>query len=95
MAKEKLSPREEALLAEARREAAGQRDARSAPAAEARSAPQAKPPATPAERLAQLMLEERAESQRKKKNMRRYGIAISSGIAALFVLWLLRVLRRR
>jgi hypothetical protein len=81
MDKRKLSPKEQALLAEARREAA-------APG-------QAKQPLTPAERLAQLMEEERAETLQRKKKMRRYGIGISGAILALFVLWLLRAFRPR
>jgi hypothetical protein len=41
------------------------------------------------------MAEERAESQEKKKKMRRHGLAISAGILALFALWVLRASRRR
>lgn len=97
MATEKLSPREQALLAEARREAAAHKDAR--PIApnpqETRAATQAKPAPTQAERLAQLMADERAETQERKKKMRRYGLGISGAILALFVLWLLRAFRPR
>lgn len=97
MATEKLSPREEALLAEARREAAARRDG--PPAAPdprgPRPAPQAKAAPTQAERLAQLMADERAETQERKKKMRRYGLGISGAILALFVLWLLRAFRPR
>jgi hypothetical protein len=81
--KGKLSAREEALLAEARREAATGEGAQERPA----------PTAT--ERLAQLMADERAQTLEKKRKMRRYGLTISGAIAALFVLWLLRVMRRR
>ena len=97
MAKEKLSAREEALLAEARREAAAHKDARpAAPAREGtRAAPQAKSAPTPAERLAQLMADERSATLERKKKMRRYGLTISAGILALFVLWLLRAFRPR
>ena len=100
MAKEKLSAREEALLAEARREAAVRRGAVPAASiprtsAEAHFAPQANPAPTPAERLAQLMADERAETERRKKKMRRYGIVIPGAILAVFVLWLLRAFRPR
>jgi hypothetical protein len=97
MDKGKLTDKEEALLAEARREAAVRKDpVPAAPApGETRGAPTAKPALTPAERLAQLMEDERAESERKKKKMRRYGIGISAGILALFALWVLRASRRR
>ena len=97
MAKEKLSAREQALLAEARREAAAHKDAR--PIAKdpqaTRTATQAKAAPTQAERLAQLMADERAETQQRKIRMRRYGMAISGTIIALFVLWLLRAFRPR
>jgi hypothetical protein len=93
MEKDKLSPKEEAFLAAARREAAG-RSAAPAPApAEPRSAP--KPVPTAAERLAQIMEEERAETAERKRKMRRYGLTISGSILALFVLWVLSSLRRR
>jgi hypothetical protein len=93
MEKDKLSPKEEAFLAAARREAAG-RSAAPAPApAEPRSAP--KPVTTAAERLAQIMEEERAETAERKRKMRRYGLTISGSILALFVLWVLSSLRRR
>jgi hypothetical protein len=96
MDKDKLSPQEEALLAEARREAGLHKGAPSAPAA-APPEPQAetRPVPTSAERLAKLMDEERAETQERKKKMRRYGITISGSILALFVLWVLTAFRRR
>jgi len=97
MAKEELSAREKALLAEARREAAARKA--SPPAAPVRvpgpAAPGAKPAPTPAERLAQLMADERSASVERKKKMRRYGLTISAGILALFALWLLRAFRPR
>jgi hypothetical protein len=97
MAKEKLSAREEALLAEARREAAAHKA--SPPAAPVRApgqpAPEAKRAPTPAERLAQLMADERSATLERKKKMRRYGLTISAGILALFALWLLRAFRPR
>ena len=93
MDKAKLSPKEQALLAEARREAATRNEG--LPAAAPPPEAKAKPPLTPAERLAQLMEEERAETLQRKKKMRRYGIGISGAILALFVLWLLRAFRRR
>jgi hypothetical protein len=97
MDKGKLTDKEKALLAEARREAAARKDP--LPAAptpgETRSAPPAKPAPTPAERLAQLMEDERAETLQRKKKMRRYGIGISGAILALFALWVLRASRRR
>jgi len=100
MDKDKLSPREQALLDAARRDVAPRASA--APAAsipqapaKAHAAPSAKPAPTAAERLTQLMAEERAESQEKKKKMRRRGLAISAGIVALFALWVLRASRRR
>jgi len=97
MAKEKLSAREQALLAEARREAAARSGVPGARPAEVSgpATPKAKPAPTPSERLAQLMAEERAATQQRKIRMRRYGIAISGTIGALFVLWLLRAFRPR
>jgi len=95
----KLSDKEEALLAEARREAAARKaapaGARAPAPAGAPGAPQAKAAPTPAERLAQLMAEERAETELRKKKMRRYGIGISAAILAIFALWVLRASRRR
>jgi hypothetical protein len=70
MAKEDLSAREKALLAEARREAATRQvpPPAAAPArAAGPAAPRAKPAPTPAERLAQLMADERAVSQEKSQ----------------------------
>jgi hypothetical protein len=99
MEKEPLSAREQALLAEARREAAARKVAPTAapasPTEGARPAPQPKPAPTPAERLAQLMADERAETVQRKKKMRRYGLAISGAILALFALWLARAFRPR
>ena len=96
MDKDKLTPREEALLAEARREAAARREGMPPPAA-AQPEPQAaaRPAPTPAERLAQLMEDERAETQKHKEKMRRYGLMISGGIFAVFALWLLSAFRKR
>ena len=102
MEKEKLSAREAALIAEALREAEARKEG-----AAATGAPQAAPAATrqpeapdgpkpsPAERLAQLMAEERAETERRKKKMRRYGIVIPAAILAVFALWVARVLTGR
>ena len=102
MEKEKLSVREAALIAEARSEAEARKEG-----AAATGAPQAAPAATrqpeapdgpkpsPAERLAQLMAEERAETARRKKKMRRYGLIGSAAILAAFALWLMRVFSRR
>jgi len=98
MAKEELSAREKALLAEARREAAAHKASPplAAPAqAREPAALEARPAPTAAERLAQLMAEERAQSLEKKKKMRRYGLTMAAGILALFALWLARVFRRR
>jgi hypothetical protein len=97
MAKEELSAREKALLAEARREAAAHKDARPLGQDSGRipAAPQAKPAPTQAERLAQLMADERADTRRRKIRMRRYGLTIAGGIGALFILWLLRAFRPR
>jgi len=81
MEKDKLSAREKDLIAEARREAGSPRAEKTAP--------------TPAERLAQLMAEEHAQTLERKRKMRRYGLTISGAIGALFVLWLLRAVRRR
>jgi hypothetical protein len=85
----KLSPKEEALLAAARREAAARRPGSPAPAPA-----QPKPAASPAERLALLMEAERAETLERKKKMRRYGLGISGAILAMFVVWLLSSFRR-
>jgi hypothetical protein len=94
MDKEKLSAKEQALIDAARREALARKDPAAAPA-EARPAAGAKPVPSAAERLAQLMAEEREQTQERKKKMRRYGLTISGGILALFVLWLLRAFRPR
>ena len=96
MDRDNLSPREEALLAEARREAAARKSAPPAPAvvpAEPQRA--AKPAPTAAERLAQLMEDERAETQKRKEKMRRYGLTASGAILGVFLLWVLLSLRRR
>ena len=79
MAKEELSAREKALLAEARREAAAHKDAPPPGKDPGRTpaAPQAKPAPTQAERLAQLMADERADTRQRKIRMRRYGLATS------------------
>jgi hypothetical protein len=101
MEKEKLSAREAALIAEARREAQARKAG--APPAQAPQAPPAarqpqapdKPKPSPADRLAQLMAEEHAETERRKKKMRRYGIVIPAAILAVFTLWMVRVFTRR
>jgi hypothetical protein len=102
MENEKLSAREAALIEEARREAAA-RKAGIAVATEPHPAPRAaqqsnapdRPKPSPAERLAQLIAEERAETARKKKKMRRYGLTVSVGLLVIFALWLLRAFSRR
>jgi hypothetical protein len=88
MDKDKLSAKEKALIEEARRLASS----RSQPAA---AAPQPRPAQSAAERLAALMEAERAESQERKRKMRRYGLGISGAILALFALWVLRASRPR
>ncbi len=98
MEKEKLSPREAALLAQARREAEALKGApETAPPAAATEQRQARTPQKPdlVERMAQLMAEERAETARRKRKMRRYGLIGSAAILAAFALWLLRVFSRR
>ncbi len=99
MEKEKLSPREAALLAQARREAEALKRApeTAPPAAAATEQRQARTPQKPdlVERMAQLMAEERAETARRKRKMRRYGLIGSAAILAAFALWLLRVFSRR
>ena len=95
MDKDNLTPREQALLAEARREAAARRQGMPPPAAQSQPQAAAKPAPTAAERLAELMEAERAETQKRKEKMRRYGLWISGSIGALFALWLLSVFRRR
>ena len=95
MDKDKLTPREQALLAEARREAAARRQGMPPPAAQPQPQAAAKPAPTAAERLAELMEAERVETQKRKEKMRRYGLWISGSIGALFALWLLSVFRRR
>jgi hypothetical protein len=98
MEKERLSAREATLIASARREAEARKgSARAAPNphAAAPAAPQEKPNASPAERLARLMAEERAETERRKKKMRRYGIIIPAAIIGIFALWVLSARSRR
>jgi hypothetical protein len=98
MEKEKLSAREAALIDEARREAGALKGApATAPLAAAPEEGQAhtQKKFDRAERLAQLMAEERAETARRKKKMRRYGMIISAAILAAFALWLMRVFSRR
>jgi len=41
------------------------------------------------------MEEEREQTQMRKEKMRRYGLRISGGILAFFVLWVLIVFRKR
>jgi hypothetical protein len=41
------------------------------------------------------MAEEHAETERRKKKMRRYGIVIPAAIVAIFALWVLRASSRR
>ena len=97
MDKEKLSAREAALIAAARREAEARREAAPGAATPRAASPaaQEKPMASPAERLAQLMAEERAETERRKKKMRRYGIIVPAAIVGIFALWVLRAGSRR
>ena len=100
MEEKKLSAREAALVALAHREAEARKGTASAapspaqPAARQGTA-QEKPKPSPAERLAQLMAEEHAETERRKKKMRRYGIVIPAAIVAIFALWVLRASSRR
>ena len=98
MEKESLSAREAALIAQARREAeALKRTPASAPLAAAPGEGQAHAPEklAPAESMAKLMAEEHAETVRRNKKMRRYGLIISAAILAAFALWLMRVFSRR
>jgi hypothetical protein len=102
MEKEKLSAREEALIALARREAEARKGSAPSAATPHAAAPAALPPSvqekpkpSPAERLAQLMAEERAETERRKKKMRRYGIIVPAAIVGIFALWVLRAGSRR
>ena len=90
MDKGKLSDKEAALIAAARREAAARKG--ESPASTPR---EAKPAPSAAERLAQLMESERAESQERKRKMRRWGLGLSAAILALFALWALRATRSR
>src|SRR2546430_5290416 len=98
MEKDKLSAREAALLDQARREAEALKGApTTAPLAAAPAERQARAPQKPdlVERMAHLMAEERAETARRKKKMRRYGLLGSAAILAAFALWLMRVFSRR
>jgi hypothetical protein len=98
MEKEKLSAPEAALVAQARREAEGLKGGpATVPLAVAPEEEQARTPGKPdlVERMAQLMAEERAETARRKKKMRRYGLIGSAAILAAFALWLMRVFSRR
>ena len=101
MEEKKLSEREAALIAEARREAEALRSGNPPPgraeraATPAQAAAEERPKASPEERLAQLMAAERAETARRKNKMRRYGMIISAAILAAFALWLMRVFSRR
>ena len=100
---DKLTEKERALIAAARREAEARKSGTYVPPAPAPArvvpaaspAAQEKPKPTPAERLAQLMAAERAETELKKKKMRRYGIIIPGAILAVALLSLLRALWRR
>jgi hypothetical protein len=101
MEEENLSAREKALIAAARREAEARKTGAAAAephrplrAVQQRDAPE-RPKPSPAERLAQLMAEERAETERRKKKMRRYGLIISGTILGVFMLWLMRAFSRR
>ena len=98
MEKEKLSAREAALIAQARREAEALKGGpATVPLAVAPEEKQARTPGKPdlVERMAQLMAEEHAETVRRNKKMRRYGLFISGAILAAFALWLTRVFSRR
>ena len=101
MEEKKLSEREAALVAQARRDAETLKSGNPPPGGAGRAATPApaaaeeRPKASPAERLAQLMAEERAETTHRKTKMRRYGMIISAGILAAFALWLMRVFSRR
>jgi hypothetical protein len=98
MEKEKLSAREAALIAQARREAEALKGApATAPLAAAPEQKQVRTPEKPdpVERMARLMAEERAETARRKKKMRRYGLIGSAAILAAFALWLMHVFSRR
>ena len=97
MDKDKLSPKEQALLAAARREAGAGRPVDSAARREAGAGRPAQPqaPQSAAERLERLIAEEREQTQERKRKMRRNGLMISGAILGLFALWLLSSLRRR
>ena|SRR5437879_1124251 len=101
MEEKKLSEREAAFIAEARHEAEALKSGNPPPGRAERAATPApvaaeeRPKTSPAERLAKLMAEERAETARRKEKMRRYGMIISAAILAAFALWLVRVFSRR
>lgn len=105
MADDKLTEKEKALIAAARRDAEARNSGTyvppAAPAAAVRaarspveSAPEQKR-LTPDERLAKLMAAEHAETEKRKQKMRRYGIIIPGAILAVALLSFLRALRRR
>jgi hypothetical protein len=93
---EKLSAKETALLAAARRELQTPKNA--APAASAtvaRALPAEKPRPSPAERIAQLMAAERAGTERRRKKLRRYGIILPAAVLVTAILWVVRAIIRR
>jgi len=95
---DKLSAKEAALLAAARREVRPRKDSAPAPdTAIARPLPAApeKPQPSTAERIAQLMAAERAETGRRKKRLRRYGIILPAAVLVMATLWAVRALLRR
>ena len=98
---EKLSAKEAALLAAARRELQTGKGATPAPGTPAAGLPpdakplpdtQEKPQPSPAERIAQLIASEQADSERRKKRMRRYGIIFPATILVVAILWVVRAL---
>ncbi len=84
MEKEKLSAKEAALIDAARR-GIGARQGGD-PAAEQLGA---------AERIARLMEAERAETERRKKKLKRYGIVLPAAILAIAALLVLRAFSKR
>src|SRR2546422_8599272 len=84
MEKEKLSAREAALISQARREAETLKSGNPPPGGAERAATPApaaaeeRPKASPAERLAQLMAEERAETARRKTKIDRKSTRLNS-----------------
>src|SRR3989442_16030798 len=101
MEEKNLPPGKAAIIAKARREPETPKSGNPPPggaeraATPAPAAAEGRPKASPAERLAQLMAEERAETGRRKAKMRRYGLIGSAAILAAFALWLMRVFSRR